>query len=202
MTELLIASKIQMLSKMFLHRREQLDPKPRHDGRFVTMKPRAPTVAARFHDSLQALVEQMSQCNPWFIRCVRSYAFALIFSSSSSEPAADSSASSAPSCCRHHISAKIRLMTSPQIYLRAGHTLQCHATRQIGPQRIPPFRKELNQTFPSPYRCLKPNAEKAAMKFDMPLVLEQIRYSGIIDTVKIRKIGYPLRFKFQQFVDR
>lgn len=133
MTELLIASKIQMLSKMFLHRREQLDPKPRHDGRFVTMKPRAPTVAARFHDSLQALVEQMSQCNPWFIRCVRSYAFALIFSSSSSEPAADSSASSAPSCCRHHISAKIRLMTSPQIYLRAGHTLQCHATRPNRP---------------------------------------------------------------------
>ncbi|XP_028967897.1 unconventional myosin-XV-like [Galendromus occidentalis] len=117
-TELLIASKIQMLSKMFLHRREQLDPKPRHDGRFVTMKPRAPTVAARFHDSLQALVEQMSQCNPWFIR------------------------------------------------------------------------------------CLKPNTEKTAMKFDMPLVLEQIRYSGLIDTVKIRKIGYPIRFKFLQFVDR
>ncbi|XP_022668747.1 unconventional myosin-XV-like isoform X2 [Varroa destructor] len=122
-TELLIASKITMISKMFLHSREQLQQDghrgSRHDGgRFVTMKPRAPTVAARFHDSLQALVDQMAQCNPWFIR------------------------------------------------------------------------------------CLKPNAEKIPMRLDMPLVLEQIRYSGILDTVRIRKTGYPIRFKFSQFADR
>lgn len=30
------------------------------NGRFVTMKPRTPTVAARFHDSLQQLLESIS----------------------------------------------------------------------------------------------------------------------------------------------
>lgn len=31
------------------------------DGRFITMKPRTATVAARFHDSLQALLDSMSK---------------------------------------------------------------------------------------------------------------------------------------------
>ncbi|XP_066258344.1 unconventional myosin-XV isoform X2 [Euwallacea similis] len=88
------------------------------NGRFVTMKPRTPTVAARFSDSLQQLLENMSKCNPWFVRCV------------------------------------------------------------------------------------KPNNDKMPMRFDMPVVMEQLRYSGMMDTIKIRQSGYPIRMKFHQFIDR
>lgn len=88
------------------------------NGRFVTMKPRTPTVAARFSDSLQQLLESMSRCNPWFVRCI------------------------------------------------------------------------------------KPNNDKSPMRFDMPVVLEQLRYAGMLDTIKIRQSGYPVRMKFQQFVER
>lgn len=88
------------------------------NGRFVTMKPRTPTVAARFSDSLQQLLENMSKCNPWFVRCV------------------------------------------------------------------------------------KPNNDKSPMRFDMPVVLEQLRYAGMLDTIKIRQSGYPIRMKFHHFVDR
>lgn len=82
------------------------------------MKPRTPTVAARFSDSLQQLLENMSKCNPWFVRCI------------------------------------------------------------------------------------KPNNEKMPMRFDMPVVMEQLRYAGMLDTIKIRQAGYPIRMRFQQFVDR
>ncbi|XP_020280008.1 unconventional myosin-XV isoform X2 [Pseudomyrmex gracilis] len=119
--ELLISSKITMVSKMFQHVRtahEANKTMNKPNGRFVTMKPRTPTVSARFHDSLQQLLDSMSQCNPWFVRCI------------------------------------------------------------------------------------KPNTEKAPMKFDMPCVLEQLRYTGMLETIRIRKTGYPVRLLFSHFVDR
>nr|XP_050849060.1 unconventional myosin-XV isoform X2 [Vespula vulgaris] len=119
--ELLISSKISMVSKMFQHVRTTHEANKtvnKPNGRFVTMKPRTPTVSARFHDSLQQLLDSMSQCNPWFVRCI------------------------------------------------------------------------------------KPNTEKAPMKFDMPCVLEQLRYTGMLETIRIRKTGYPVRLLFGHFVDR
>ncbi|KAL1494091.1 hypothetical protein ABEB36_009744 [Hypothenemus hampei] len=119
--ELLISSKEPLVNSIAkpLSNQSQSRTLPKGaNGRFVTMKPRTPTVAARFSDSLQQLLENMSKCNPWFVRCV------------------------------------------------------------------------------------KPNNEKTPMRFDMPVVMEQLRYSGTLDTIKIRQSGYPIRLKFHQFVDR
>lgn len=53
-----------MVSKMFTALRNTYETSKtlnKANGRFVTMKPRTPTVAARFHDSLQQLLESMSK---------------------------------------------------------------------------------------------------------------------------------------------
>lgn len=51
-------------------------------------------------------------------------------------------------------------------------------------------------------RCLKPNNDKTPMRFDMPVVLQQLRYLGLLDTIHIRQAGYPIRLKFQIFVEQ
>lgn len=40
------------------------------------------------------------------------------------------------------------------------------------------------------------------MRFDMPTVLQQLRYLGLLDTIRIRQSGYPIRLKFQPFVEQ
>ncbi|XP_013792758.1 unconventional myosin-XV-like, partial [Limulus polyphemus] len=60
--DLLISSKISMIASMFLDLRKTKEAAKtinKSNGRFVTMKPRTPTVAARFHDSLHSLLETM-----------------------------------------------------------------------------------------------------------------------------------------------
>ncbi|KAH9517053.1 hypothetical protein DERF_007753 [Dermatophagoides farinae] len=68
------STKMPIMNKIFYYARELTDngrQSQRIDNRFITMKPRAPTVSARFQESLINLFEIVSQTNPWFIRCIR-----------------------------------------------------------------------------------------------------------------------------------
>ncbi len=38
--------------------------------------------------------------------------------------------------------------------------------------------------------------------FDRELCVRQLRYSGMMETIRIRRAGYPIRHTFAEFVDR
>lgn len=38
--------------------------------------------------------------------------------------------------------------------------------------------------------------------FDRELCIKQLRYSGMMETIQIRKAGYPIRYTFEEFFDR
>lgn len=119
--EVLMTSKMPIINKIFHYARELTDTNrqvARNDGRFVTIKPRTPTVSARFQESLNQLFDTASQANSWFIRCIR------------------------------------------------------------------------------------PNNEREPMKFDDSVVHEQIKHSALLETLIVRKNGYPTRIKYAQFVSR
>ncbi|TKR95998.1 hypothetical protein L596_010082 [Steinernema carpocapsae] len=57
----------------------------------------------------------------------------------------------------------------------------------------------LHESSPFFIRCIKSNNEKTSNKFDSDLVLRQLRYTGMLETVRIRRAGYSVRFNYNQF---
>ncbi|XP_044032781.1 myosin-IIIa isoform X2 [Siniperca chuatsi] len=51
-------------------------------------------------------------------------------------------------------------------------------------------------------RCIKPNNDRHANKFDREKVLVQLRYTGVLETAKIRRQGYSHRILFTNFIKR
>uniref|UniRef100_A0A674CKP7 Unconventional myosin-VIIa-like n=1 Tax=Salmo trutta TaxID=8032 RepID=A0A674CKP7_SALTR len=69
-------------------------------------------------------------------------------------------------------------------------------------QSLDSLMKALSICQPHFIRCFKPNDNKKSMCFDRNLCIRQLRYSGMIDTIRIRKLGYPIRHTFKQFLQR
>ena len=51
-------------------------------------------------------------------------------------------------------------------------------------------------------RCIKPNMEKKAGLVDKEMVNRQLKYTGVMETTKIRSQGYPLRLKYEEFLEQ
>uniref|UniRef100_A0A8C1NDL4 Myosin X n=1 Tax=Cyprinus carpio TaxID=7962 RepID=A0A8C1NDL4_CYPCA len=60
----------------------------------------------------------------------------------------------------------------------------------------------LSASNPFFVRCIKPNNSKMPNQFEQSVVLNQLRYSGMLETVKIRRSGFPVRRTFKDFCAR
>jgi len=60
----------------------------------------------------------------------------------------------------------------------------------------------LSETEAHYVRCVKPNSFKEPNNFNSYLVLDQLRYAGILSVIQIRKAGFPVRRTFAEFYHR
>ncbi|XP_075422006.1 unconventional myosin-XV isoform X2 [Ascaphus truei] len=118
--DLFVNSKIKVVANLFFSHAQVLAQQKTMMGKSstVTRKYKAPTVAAKFQQSLLELVEKMERCNPFFVRCI------------------------------------------------------------------------------------KPNSKKEPSLFEPDIVTCQLKYSGILETIRIRKDGFPIRIPFPIFLSR
>jgi myosin heavy subunit len=58
---------------------------------------------------------------------------------------------------------------------------------------------DLESTQPHYIRCIKPNLSKAPGAFAAGEVLKQLRYSGMMEAIRIRREGYAFREEHEKF---
>ena len=54
-------------------------------------------------------------------------------------------------------------------------------------------------TRPHYIKCIKPNGAKKPQLLEAALVMQQLRYSGVLEVVRIRREGFPIRVRFLDF---
>uniref|UniRef100_UPI00358DF983 unconventional myosin-IXa-like isoform X3 n=1 Tax=Myxine glutinosa TaxID=7769 RepID=UPI00358DF983 len=99
----------------------------------------------------------------------------------------------------------------------ANQTLHDHTTKSLlhlHTKKRPPsisaqFQASLNKLLEmlrhaKPYfiRCLRSNSKKDPMGFDHDLVLRQLRYTDMLETVRITRSGYSTKYSFQAFKEK
>ena len=62
--------------------------------------------------------------------------------------------------------------------------------------------ESLNKTEPQYIRCIKSNSAKKPNTYESEICLQQLRYAGVFEAVRVRQLGFPFRYKHAVFYMR
>lgn len=69
-------------------------------------------------------------------------------------------------------------------------------------QQLRELREKIDSTTPHYVRCLKPNDDLVPNRFDARVIAEQLRCAGVLEAVRVSRVGFPHRYYHGQFIER
>ena len=69
-------------------------------------------------------------------------------------------------------------------------------------EQLSSLMTQLQATQPHFVRCIVPNPFKRPGRVDIPLILDQLRCNGVLEGIRIARLGYPNRLPFAEFRQR
>lgn len=69
-------------------------------------------------------------------------------------------------------------------------------------QQLSDLRAKIDLTSPHYVRCLKPNDQLIPDHFDPVIVADQLRCAGVVEAVRVSRVGYPQRYSHALFNNR
>jgi len=69
-------------------------------------------------------------------------------------------------------------------------------------RQLTELRKRIDLTSPHYIRCLKPNQSLQPDEFDKAMIADQLRYAGVLEAIRVSRVGYSQRYTHDTFVSR
>ena len=88
---------------------------------------------------------------------------------------------------------------------RSLSPVRSHTKVTVGGQfsrQLHELRAKIDLTSPHYVRCLKPNDLLVPDHFNPLIISDQLRYAGVIEAVRVSRVGYPQRYSHVAFVAR
>ncbi|ORE00041.1 Y4A0 [Hepatospora eriocheir] len=67
-------------------------------------------------------------------------------------------------------------------------------------ENLKQLMKVLNNTDPHYIRCILPNLDKQPYKFDSELIVNQLKCNGVLEGLRISRLGFPTKIFFNDFI--
>ena len=64
------------------------------------------------------------------------------------------------------------------------------------------LRQRIDNTSPHYIRCLKPNSHLVPKLFMSQMISEQLESAGVLEAIRVSRVGYPQRFTHEQFFNQ
>jgi myosin-5 len=115
----------------------------------------------------------------------------------SQRPASPASSVSSYSTVRPGVSPIVKKQ-----YTRGSSSLLRESVGSQFSYQLKELRRRIDATTPHYVRCLKPNDDLVPDRFDPHVIADQLRCAGVLEVIRVSRVGFPHRFCHDAFTKR